>query len=139
MLQIRFSFIHSYACIMLLFNYFKRIYCRLSTVLLEHVLPVLFFCTLLIERNWDWTYKKTLLTEHRVPSRGAAKLLKALRESITFGHHPLSNSLKLLLSQTWCFGVLHLHVDLCMCSALFRNLCNVLVRVDHGEMGSQDL
>lgn len=85
-------------------------------------------------------YKKTILTEHRVPSRGAAKLLKALRESITLGH-PLQNS-QLLLSQTWCFNqwVLYLHVDLCMCSALFRHLCNnVLVHVDHREVGSQDL
>lgn len=73
-----------------------------------------------------------VLIEPRVPSRGAAVLLKALRESFTIGCP---------LKTVWnCSGVkpdilnngFYLHVGLCMHLALFRNMCNnTLVFIDH--------
>lgn len=95
-LQIRFSVSHPYASITLQL-FLKDLLQTLSNVV-SATCSVLLYLTNRKKLGLD-VQENCVLTEHRVPSRGAAKLLKALRESIAFGL-PLQNRLKLLLSQT---------------------------------------
>lgn len=99
-LQIRFSFIHPYGYITL--QLFLKDLLQTFGNVVSTTCSILLCLTDRKKLRLD-VQENCILTEHRVPSRGAAELLKALRESFAFGH-PLQNRLKLLLSQTRCFN-----------------------------------